>query len=122
MNLLFPFPNISGYHQALLNHKTTCVEAVQHYLRQCYAKQDLNAIVHLFEQEALEQAAALDKKRKEGNPIGKLHGVVCTIKDVILYKDHPVSAASKILEGVMAPTMLQPFKNYWMKKPLSLAL
>ena len=30
---------------------------------------------------------------------GKLHGVVIGIKDVIAYKDHPLSASSKILKG-----------------------
>ena len=44
------------------------------------------------------KASALDKKRKTGNPIGKLHGVVIAIKDVICYKDHPLTAASGILK------------------------
>ena len=30
---------------------------------------------------------------------GKLHGVIVAIKDVICYKGHKVSAASRILEG-----------------------
>ena len=100
---MFLFSNISAYHQALADGTTTCTEVVQHYIARCHEKKDLNAILHLFEKEALEQAAALDKKRRAGLPTGKLHGVVCTIKDVILYKDHPVSAASKMLEGLIAP-------------------
>ena len=82
---------------------TTCTEAVKRYLDKCHEKKELNAIVQLFEKEAIEQAAALDEKRAQGKPLGKLHGVVCTIKDVILYKDHPVSAASNMLENVIAP-------------------
>ena len=39
------------------------------------------------------------KKEKQVNAIGKLHGVVIGIKDVIAYKDHPLSASSKILKG-----------------------
>ena len=34
--------------------------------------------------------------------VGKLHGVVVGIKDVLCYKDHKVSAASKILENYTA--------------------
>ncbi len=41
----------------------------------------------------------LDEKRKSGAATGKLHGVVVAIKDVICYKGHKVTAASKILEG-----------------------
>ncbi len=100
---MFLFSNISAYHQALADGATTCTEVVQQYIARCHEKKDLNAIVHLFEKEAIERAAALDKKRRAGLLMGKLHGVVCTIKDVILYKDHPVSAASKMLEGLIAP-------------------
>ena len=38
-------------------------------------------------------------QRKAGRPIGKLHGVVIAIKDVICYKDHPLTAASNILQN-----------------------
>ncbi len=34
--------------------------------------------------------------------MGPLHGVVVTIKDVLLYKNHPVSAASRMLEKYQA--------------------
>ncbi len=38
-------------------------------------------------------------ERNDGKPMGKLHGVIIGIKDVIAYKDHPLSASSKILKG-----------------------
>ena len=38
-------------------------------------------------------------ERKAGKKSGRLHGVVIGIKDVICYKDHPVTAGSHILEG-----------------------
>ncbi len=47
----------------------------------------------------MQKARELDDKRKNGEPLKKLHGVVIAIKDVICYKDHKVTAASKILEG-----------------------
>ncbi len=34
--------------------------------------------------------------------MGRLHGVVVSIKDVICYKDHPVSAASNILKDFVS--------------------
>ncbi len=76
-----------------------CVLAVQHYLQQIQAKQHLNAFLEVFETEALAQAAQLDTDRRQGKPLGKLHGVVVAIKDVIAYKQHHLSASSKILES-----------------------
>jgi aspartyl-tRNA(Asn)/glutamyl-tRNA(Gln) amidotransferase subunit A len=75
------------------------VEAVQFFLGRIAGSQKLNAFLHTYGQEALQSAKALDEKRKAGHPPGKLHGVIVGIKDIICYKDHPVSAASKMLEG-----------------------
>lgn len=50
----------------------------------------------------MHRAALLDDKRASGQPLGKLHGVVIAIKDVICCKDHQVTAASKILEGFIS--------------------
>ncbi len=100
---MFLFTNIQTYHSALRDNQASCVDAVSHYLSVIKDKKSLNAIVHLFEDEALQKAKELDTERSSGKPLGKLHGVVCTIKDVILYQDHPVSAASNMLQGVIAP-------------------
>src|SRR6185436_14125838 len=52
--------------------------------------------------EAEEKARVLDQKRKQGQPPGKLHGVIIAIKDVLCYKDHRVTAASNILKGFIS--------------------
>jgi aspartyl-tRNA(Asn)/glutamyl-tRNA(Gln) amidotransferase subunit A len=99
---MFAFTTINKYHKALSTGQTTCTEAVAFYLQQIKAKQHLNAFTEIYEAEALQKAAALDSKRKAGNSIGKLHGVVVAIKDVLCYEEHKVTAASKILEGYTA--------------------
>lgn len=96
---MFSFSTIKDYHTNLLHSNTTCLGAVQYYLEAIKEKQHLNAFLEVFEEEAIETAKALDAKRLAGKPIGKLHGVVVAIKDVICYKGHKVSAASKILEN-----------------------
>ncbi|WP_205509363.1 Asp-tRNA(Asn)/Glu-tRNA(Gln) amidotransferase subunit GatA [Longitalea arenae] len=96
---MFKYHSIAQYHQDLLTGTTSCVGAVQYYLQQIDARKHLNAYVNTYGEEALERAAALDASRKAGKPTGKLHGVVIALKDVIAYKDHPLTAASKILEG-----------------------
>ncbi len=96
---MFVFKTIEEYHSNLQKGNTSCAAAVAHYLEQVKEKNRLNAFVEVYATEAREQAAALDKKRAAGEPLKKLHGVVIAIKDVICYKDHTVTAASKILGG-----------------------
>ncbi len=96
---LFTYDSITHYHSELLGGSLSCTEAVQYYLDKIEATRKLNAFIHVYANEALEKAGKLDAQRKAGRPIGKLHGVVIAIKDVICYKDHPVSAASRILQN-----------------------
>ena len=96
---MFRYSSIKDYHQSLQNGQTTCVEAVRCYIDAITAKPQLNAFLEVFSEEALQKAADLDAKRKAGAPMGKLHGVVAGIKDVICYKGHTITAGSKILEN-----------------------
>lgn len=59
-------------------------------------------MVRVYGEEALARADQLDTERAAGKPMGALHGVVCTLKDVINYQGHPLTAASKILDGFSA--------------------
>jgi len=99
---LFRFTSIKDYHAALNAEHTTCVQAVKYYLDQITAHANLNAYLEVFSKEALAQAAILDAERSQGKTLGKLHGVVIGIKDVLSYKGHKLSAASKILENYTA--------------------
>lgn len=75
---------------------------VTHYIEQINRYKHLNAFTEVFAEEALEKAATLDAKQKTTKEWGKLHGVVVAIKDVLCYKDHKVTAASKILKGFVS--------------------
>ncbi|MSQ38824.1 MAG: Asp-tRNA(Asn)/Glu-tRNA(Gln) amidotransferase subunit GatA [Chitinophagaceae bacterium] len=99
---MFRFTSIKDYHAALVADHTTCTQAVKYYLDQIAAHENLNAYLEVFSKEALEQAAILDAERNQGKRVGKLHGVVIGIKDVLSYKGHKLSAASKILENYTA--------------------
>ena len=96
------FHSIEAYHKALKAGTATCEEAVLHYLTAIDHQKDLNAYLRVYGNEALEQARLLDRRRKEGGPMGKLHGVVVGIKDVIAYKGHGLTAASRILEDYVS--------------------
>lgn len=82
-----------------MNGNTSCEEAVHYYLEQIRRQAELNAFVQVYEEEALANAIALDKSRSPEQSLPPLHGVVVALKDVLCYKDHPVTAASHILEG-----------------------
>ena len=96
---MFSFTSIKDYQIALNNGQTTCVESVSYYLQQMQKHAHLNAFLEVYAREAIQRAEVLDALKREGKPTGKLHGVVVAIKDVLCYKDHKVSAASKILEN-----------------------
>ena len=64
-------------------------------------KSHLNAFLSVYEDEALKRASAIDKKIKEGKA-GKLAGLVVGLKDVLAYKDHPLQASSKVLDGFIS--------------------
>ena len=82
----------------LLSSQTTLVALVNYYLQRIETYQHLNVFLHVYADEALKRAEAIDAKLKAGTA-GKLAGMVISIKDMICYKDHPVSASSKILKG-----------------------
>ncbi|MEO6683936.1 MAG: amidase family protein, partial [Ginsengibacter sp.] len=100
--ILLQFKSISSYQKDLFGNIISCQETVGHYLEKIEASADLNAFVEVFKEEALDRAQYLDNKRKEGLPCGKLHGVIISIKDVICYKDHKVTAGSRMLHDYIS--------------------
>ena len=94
---MFVFSSIGHYHEALREGRVTCVQAVEHYLQRIEATRHLNAYIEVYSEEALQKAKDLDEKRKNDGAMGRLHGVVIGLKDVICYEGHKISAASKIL-------------------------
>ena len=85
---------------AIAKGETTCTQLVDHYLSKIEETKELNIYVEVYAEEARQQAILLDEKYAEDpDAIGKLYGAVISIKDVLCYKDHGVTAGSKILKG-----------------------
>jgi len=99
---LFSFENIATYQQELIEGKTSCQEVVSIYLDKIKKAGKLNAFVEVYENESLQRAKFLDEKRKTGKALGKLHGVVIALKDVICHKDYRITAASKMLQNFVS--------------------
>lgn len=84
--------------QGLESGALTVVGIVGAYLERIKAVAHLNIFLEVFEQEAMERAAAIDTKLAAGTA-GRLAGAVIAIKDNLCMEGHEVSASSKMLEG-----------------------
>lgn len=93
--------NFSSYKdikRGLQSGAITAESLVKGYLQKIKANAHLNVFNEVFEQEALAAAKTVDARVKSGTA-GKLAGMVIAIKDNICYKDHKVTASSRILEN-----------------------
>jgi aspartyl-tRNA(Asn)/glutamyl-tRNA(Gln) amidotransferase subunit A len=91
--------SISEVQRDLLTGKTSCRKTVEDFIKRIEEKKNLNAFLEVFTESALKKADEVDKKIKSSSPLGRLGGAVIALKDNICYKDHKVSASSKILGG-----------------------
>ncbi len=96
------YQSIEETQKALASGIVNCIELVEYYLNRIEQNKALNIYLEVFQKDALQRAKQLDEKRQRGEALGKLYGVVVAIKDVICYKGHEVTAASKILKGFVS--------------------
>lgn len=92
------YNNLLSIQRDVLSGKIRLKELVLFYLDTIQKNGHLNAFLEVFDEEALLRAEEVDAKMKAGKA-GKLAGMVIAIKDNICFKNHHVSASSKILEG-----------------------
>jgi len=94
------FPSIAALQHALREGSASCWAVVEHHIFQIEKTRCLNAYVEVWADEARARAEFLDQKMQhDPGLVGKLFGVVVSLKDNICYAGHQVTAASKILEG-----------------------
>ncbi|MCX2475501.1 Asp-tRNA(Asn)/Glu-tRNA(Gln) amidotransferase subunit GatA [Pedobacter sp. MC2016-05] len=89
--------------QTLISQKQlTLTDLLAYYFKQINENEHLNAFNEVFFYSAEVQAKAVQQKIENGTA-GKLAGMVIGIKDNICYKDHIVTASSKMLDGFVSP-------------------
>ena len=63
----------------------------------------LNAFIYVDAEGALQQADDIDRRRKAGEPVGRLAGLPLGIKDNICQKDTPTTCGSRMLQNFRPP-------------------
>ncbi|HZU35600.1 MAG TPA: Asp-tRNA(Asn)/Glu-tRNA(Gln) amidotransferase subunit GatA, partial [Gemmataceae bacterium] len=63
----------------------------------------VRAFLHVDEAAALEQARAIDARRKKGERLGLLGGLPVAVKDVLCTRGQPTTCGSKILKDFIPP-------------------
>ena len=106
----------------MLNKEFSALEVTQAYFRRIKEHdKEIGAYLSLAEESATRDASAVDVALAEGETLGALAGVPLAIKDCILIKDLPATAASKILENYTAATTPASSKNFAASAPSSSA-
>lgn len=95
---MYRFSGIPQLQSDLKDGKISCEQLVFQTISIIEKQHQLNVFLEVFKVSALVKAKLVDEKIK-AKTAGKLAGVIFAIKDNICYKDHKVSASSKILEN-----------------------
>ncbi|APX32257.1 aspartyl/glutamyl-tRNA amidotransferase subunit A [Brachybacterium sp. P6-10-X1] len=74
-----------------------------HFGRIAAVDGELNAFLHLNQDEALTTARDVDARRAAGEELHGLAGVPIAVKDVVVTEGQPTTAGSKILQGWIPP-------------------
>jgi amidase len=103
--------SIADMQQAMAGGKLTSRELVQQYLtRIALYDKKLNAVITV-NPNALREAEARDRERREGRVRGPLHGVPIALKDNIHTTDMPTTGGALAFDGYMPPYEATLTKN-----------
>jgi aspartyl-tRNA(Asn)/glutamyl-tRNA(Gln) amidotransferase subunit A len=90
--------------QLLARGETTSEAVTSEFLKAIKQRDEkVRAFLHVDESAALNQARAVDAKRKRGEKLGSLAGVPAAIKDVLCIQGVPTTCGSKILQNFVPP-------------------
>lgn len=103
MEILDEFKTASELIGAIRVGKVSCVEVVQESLARAASQQStLNSFVTLAPELALDQARAGDAARAAGRPLGALHGLPISVKDLIAVEGLPFTSGSRAMADNVA--------------------
>ncbi|HVM76647.1 MAG TPA: Asp-tRNA(Asn)/Glu-tRNA(Gln) amidotransferase subunit GatA [Candidatus Paceibacterota bacterium] len=107
---------IKKFHEGLVDKKFSALEVTQATFSEIMSRNpELNAYLSTAEESAVRQAEAVDLAIAKDEEVPALAGAPLAIKDCILVKDLPATAASKILKNYVASydaTVIERLKNH----------
>ncbi len=89
--------SLADIQEKIIRREISLVQICQEYINRIKSSTS-NAFIEVFEEEALSKAEEIQKK-VISNDFGLLAGIFVGLKDNICYKDHRLTASSKMLEG-----------------------
>ncbi|MBA7573572.1 Glutamyl-tRNA(Gln) amidotransferase subunit A [subsurface metagenome] len=92
------FRSLKDVRKSISSEEIDMPGLVRSYIRRIKQKEQINAFIEVFEEEALDRAGKIQQKIDQGTG-GKLAGMVLGLKDNICYKGHITSACSRSLEN-----------------------
>ncbi|MDR3542464.1 MAG: Asp-tRNA(Asn)/Glu-tRNA(Gln) amidotransferase subunit GatA [Desulfosporosinus sp.] len=96
--------SVSELHELLVHKDISSVELTKAYIRQIQTVDpELKAFLTVLEDQALTQAAEVDRKIAQGEVLGALEGIPMALKDNMCTEGVRTSCASKMLENFMPP-------------------
>lgn len=89
--------SLADIQELVIKKEISLVQICQEYINRIKSSKT-NAFIEVFEKEALSKAEEIQKKIIS-NDFGLLAGIFVGLKDNICYKDHSLTASSKMLKG-----------------------
>jgi len=94
---------VKKFHEGLVNKEFKALEVAEAYFGRIKREdKEIGAYLSLAEESAAREAEAVDLAIARGEEVAPLAGVPIAVKDAILIKGQPATAASKILERYVA--------------------
>ncbi|PIT90262.1 MAG: Asp-tRNA(Asn)/Glu-tRNA(Gln) amidotransferase GatCAB subunit A [Candidatus Komeilibacteria bacterium CG10_big_fil_rev_8_21_14_0_10_41_13] len=93
---------ISQVKKGLKEKEFSCQELLSYYFKQIEDQSDLNSFITLNKNQALKEAAEVDRKIENGDELLELAGVPMAVKDIILTEGLKTTGSSKILADYVA--------------------
>ena len=88
---------------AFIKGEVSAVKIAETFLKRIAAHQELKAFLHVLGPRALLKAEALDRKRAQNKPLGKMAAIPVAIKDNMHIAGEITTCASKFLRNYKAP-------------------
>ena len=97
--------SLSEIRKPLRNGELSAVSVTEHMLARIEQyNSDLHCYSEVLAQSALERAATLDEARRQGKPMGPLHGVPIALKDLLGTKGVVTASGTKVMAGHVPDT------------------